>query len=223
MVAVTDEDVLAEPVSSPQRPRFVASTRRRLRETLLDAAGEVLRERGGWRDTRMADVAGRAGVSRQTLYQHFGSREALVEAVLLRDADRFLNDVERAVVEHRDDAQAATAAAFDVFLDAVADDLLVKASVQHGGGDALAILLHTHGASLLHAARERLEALFCQTWPGVSEADARLVAEAVVRLATSFLTLPVVAPQLTGQAVARMLGPFVRQCTGTDPYNALAQ
>nr|MDT0665759.1 helix-turn-helix domain-containing protein [Micromonospora sp. DSM 115978] len=121
---MTDDDLLAEPGPSPQRPRFVASTRLRLRETLLDAAAEVLSERGGWRDTRMADVAACAGVSRQTLYQHFGNRDALAEALLLREADRFLNDVERAVVEHRDDAQAATAAAFEVFLEAVANDVL---------------------------------------------------------------------------------------------------
>jgi hypothetical protein len=37
----------------------------------------------------------------------------------------------------------------------------------------------------------------------------------VVRLAMSYLTLPSSAPALTGQAVARILGPFALAATGT--------
>src|SRR5690606_37870229 len=83
------------------RPRFADSTRERLRATLLDAAIDVLREEG-WRAARMADVAARAGVSRQTLYQHFGSRDALAQAIMLRATEQFLRQVEHAVASHAD-------------------------------------------------------------------------------------------------------------------------
>jgi hypothetical protein len=60
-----------------------------------------------------------------------------------------------------------------------------------------------------------LETCFHRTWPAGDPADGRLVAECVVRLAMSYLTLPSGAPELTGQAVARILGPFVLAATGT--------
>src|SRR5690348_6924815 len=96
-----------------------------LRDLLLDAAAALIGDRG-WRQTRMADVAAAAGVSRQTLYQYYGTRGALEGALVLRETDRFLTDVERAVAEHPDDAQAATSAAFEVFLGAVAQNTLIK-------------------------------------------------------------------------------------------------
>ncbi|MBL7490292.1 TetR family transcriptional regulator [Frankia sp. AgB1.9] len=192
--------------------RFASVTRDRLRAALLDAAAEVVREQGAAR-ARMADVASRAGVSRQTLYQHYGSRDALVRALLLRETAGFLEAVDDAVAGHADDAQAAVAAAFEVFLRAAADDTLVKAMMAQDG--ELAGLLAQHGPPLLDAARRRLETCFQRTWPDGDPADGRLVAECVVRLAMSYLTLPSGAPELTGQAVARILGPFVLAATGT--------
>jgi AcrR family transcriptional regulator len=45
---------------------------------ILDAAVELLSERP---DASMEDIAGAAGVSRQTVYAHYSSREALLDAV----------------------------------------------------------------------------------------------------------------------------------------------
>ena len=207
MAGMPEHDHAAGP-----RPRFTERVRESLRETLLDAATEVLCEQG-WRATRMADVAARAGVSRQTLYQHFGSREALAQAIMLRGADRFLREVEQAVARHADDARAALAASFEVFLSAAADDGLIKAVVSRDGNEELVALLAQHGPPVLAAARQRLETCIRHTWPGGDPADAALVAECVVRLAISYLTLPSSAPELTGQAVARLLGPFVSAAT----------
>ncbi|MBL7500121.1 TetR/AcrR family transcriptional regulator [Frankia sp. CNm7] len=191
---------------------FAAATRDRLRETLLDAAADVLREQGA-RQARMADVASRAGVSRQTLYQHYGSRDALVRALLLRETSRFLDAVGDAVISHADDAQAAVAAAFEVFLAAVAEDTLVKSMMT--GSEEFAGLLAQHGPPLLAAARQQLVTCFHQAWPDGDPADGQLVADCVVRLAMSYLTLPSDAPELTGRSVARILGPFVLSATGT--------
>jgi AcrR family transcriptional regulator len=196
------------------RSRFAAATRDRLREALLDAAAEVVRRQGA-RSARMADVARLAGVSRQTLYQHFGTRDALVRALLLRETSTFLDAVDDAVVRHAGDAQAAVAAAFEVFLRAVADDTLAKAMMTFDGTDEFAGLLAQHGPPLLESARERLRRCFERTWPAGDPGDAALVADCVVRLAMSYVTLPSGgAPELTGQAVARILGPFVLAATG---------
>ncbi|MFN3521352.1 MAG: TetR/AcrR family transcriptional regulator [Phenylobacterium sp.] len=52
------------------------------REAILNAAGAVLSERG--MAASMAEVARRAGVSKQTIYNHFGSKAELVSALSQR-------------------------------------------------------------------------------------------------------------------------------------------
>ncbi|MFI2371074.1 TetR/AcrR family transcriptional regulator [Streptomyces sp. NPDC018833] len=64
------------------------------RESLLDAALAALGELP-WSGVRMTDVAGAAGVSRQTLYNEFGSKDGLARALMRREADRYLRGVER--------------------------------------------------------------------------------------------------------------------------------
>ncbi|MFC9287529.1 TetR/AcrR family transcriptional regulator [Streptomyces sp. NPDC057052] len=66
------------------------------RESLLDAAFAALARRP-WAAVRMVDVASAAGVSRQTLYNEFGSKEGLARALVRREADAYLAGVERAL------------------------------------------------------------------------------------------------------------------------------
>ncbi|WP_327353544.1 TetR/AcrR family transcriptional regulator [Streptomyces sp. NBC_01304] len=68
------------------------------RESLLDAAYTAL-ERRPWSAVRMVDVAAVAGVSRQTLYNEFGSKEGLARALVRREADGYLAGVDRALME----------------------------------------------------------------------------------------------------------------------------
>ncbi|WP_328448439.1 TetR/AcrR family transcriptional regulator [Streptomyces sp. NBC_00386] len=80
------------------------------RESLLDAAYTALARRP-WSAVRMVDVAAVAGVSRQTLYNEFGSKEGLARALVRREADAYLAGVDRALAAHTDtrDRLAATA------------------------------------------------------------------------------------------------------------------
>ena len=48
-----------------------------------------------WPAVRMVDVAAAAGVSRQTLYNEFGSKEGLARALVRRETDRYLDGVDR--------------------------------------------------------------------------------------------------------------------------------
>lgn len=56
------------------------------RESLLDAAQAALHHLP-WSGVRMVDVAAAAGLSRQTLYNEFGSKDGLARALLRREAD----------------------------------------------------------------------------------------------------------------------------------------
>ena len=73
---------------SAGRPYAVAA-RELLRDTLFDAARRELEHRG-WSEVTMADIASAAGVSRQTLYKEFGSRDEFAQAFVLREGDRFV-------------------------------------------------------------------------------------------------------------------------------------
>ncbi|MFB9393683.1 TetR/AcrR family transcriptional regulator [Streptomyces coeruleoprunus] len=65
------------------------------REALLDAALAALADLP-WSAVRMVDVAAAAGLSRQTLYNEFGSKDGLARALVRREADACLAAVERA-------------------------------------------------------------------------------------------------------------------------------
>ncbi|MCX4764865.1 TetR/AcrR family transcriptional regulator [Streptomyces sp. NBC_01275] len=80
------------------------------RESLLDAAYKALAVRP-WSAVRMVDVAAAAGVSRQTLYNEFGSKEGLARALVRREADGYLAGAERALGGHGDLRERLTAAA----------------------------------------------------------------------------------------------------------------
>lgn len=60
---------------------------------ILDAALELLEEYG-LRRTTMDDVARRAGIGRATLYRRFPQKADLIEAVWLREVQRFLAAVD---------------------------------------------------------------------------------------------------------------------------------
>lgn len=70
----------------------------RKRDILLDTA-ERLFYAEGFHATGVDRVVAEAGVARMTLYNHFPSKEALIEAVLARRYERYLDDLRRAVDE----------------------------------------------------------------------------------------------------------------------------
>ncbi|MEU8970276.1 TetR/AcrR family transcriptional regulator [Streptomyces monashensis] len=80
------------------------------RESLLDAAFTALARRP-WSAVRMVDVAATAGVSRQTLYNEFGSKDGLARALVRRAADRYLAGVERALAGSAEPRERLTAVA----------------------------------------------------------------------------------------------------------------
>ncbi|MGW0472710.1 TetR/AcrR family transcriptional regulator [Streptomyces coeruleorubidus] len=95
------------------------------RESLLDAAYAALARRP-WSAVRMVDVAAAAGVSRQTLYNEFGSKDGLARALVRREADGYLAGVDRALTGHSDLRDRLTATA-EWITSAARDNALVRA------------------------------------------------------------------------------------------------
>jgi len=200
-----------------QRTPYPLAARELLRTTLLDAACGELHERR-WTDITMADIALAAGVSRQTLYNEFGSRDEFAQELVMRETSRFLDAVEEAVRAHHDDPAAALAAAFDVFLTAAAENPLVRTIVDGDGAERLLALFTTQGKPLVESAAERVTAVLRSGWPRVGARDAELLSECLVRLAISYAALPKGPASMTASSVATLLGPYIeRLVAGGDP------
>src|ERR671937_3000254 len=75
------------------------------RARILDAAFAAVRDFGVSRTT-VEDVAQRAGLSRQTVYRYFPSKDHLVLALVLREEEKFIDGTRRAF-EENDDLEVA--------------------------------------------------------------------------------------------------------------------
>ena len=176
-------------------------------DSLLDAVGELLAE-DVWPTVTMASVAERAGVSRQTLYNSFGSREQLAQAYLMREAERFLTAIEEAVTSHVDDPRQALTSAAELFLSLVSTHPMVRA-ISTQEGEELVALATTRGGALLTGMTDRLSELIQSNWPQVDPSGSRLLAATLVRLAISHAVLPTGEPEQTAADITRILGPFI--------------
>lgn len=196
--------------TASQRVPYSVAARELLRNTLLDAACHELEGRQ-WADITMADIAVAAGVSRQTLYKEFGSREEFAQVLVLREAESFLDAVERAVKDNLADPQKALAGAFELFLTAAEQNPVVKAIVVEEGAEELLALLTTHGKPLVERAADRLTEVMMDSWPLMRRADAVLLSDCLVRLAISYAALPSGPATKTAASISSLFEPYVQK------------
>jgi AcrR family transcriptional regulator len=97
-------------LSSRETPRHRRADANRSRAAVLDAAARLLNDRP---DTSMEAVAAEAGVTRQTVYAHFPSRDDLVAAVVDK-----ITEVAIAAMDAADPDDGPAAAALLRMLDA---------------------------------------------------------------------------------------------------------
>ena len=196
------------------RTPYPEAARRLLRETLFGAARDQLQNRA-WSEITMSAIAGAAGVSRQTLYKEFGSRDEFGQAFVIHEGERFLDDVEAAVLEHRDDPRAAVHAAIELFLRTAGEDPLIRILLSDDGTGGMLPFVTTQGLPVVQWATARLGTTIEQGWPQAPKADVLLLSEALVRLAISYITGPSESPETTASSVADLLGPFIDKALGT--------
>ncbi|WP_413801317.1 TetR family transcriptional regulator [Streptomyces iranensis] len=186
------------------------------RESLLDAAFAAL-GRGPWPRVKMSEVAAAAGVSRQTLYNEFGSKDGLARALVRREADAYLRGVERALsgVSGAAAPRERLAAAAVWTVRSAAENPLVRAVLTGCWNERLPTSVRTSvrttppGApepeplpapgELIGEARDRAVRLLEGDWPP-GAVELPLACEAVARLALSYVVAP--APEAD---VARMV------------------
>ena len=175
------------------------------RDALILAARDLTVERG-WDSVRMADVAARAGVSRQTVYNEFRGRAGLAEALAASEVQHFAERVRTALYAHGADARAGCYAGILITLEDATRNPLVRGILTSGHGGLLPyltirsdIVLTTAGAVLTEWAGAHL--------PTVPPATVALAVDSVIRLTVSHIMLPTDTPAATAAALSEV---FVR-------------
>lgn len=175
-----------------------------VREALLDAAYDAAIGTG-WAQARMADVARAAGVSRQTLYAEFGTKEGLAQALALREAARFVDGAEAVLTGHEGSPSEAVAASTEWTLRIAREDPLLKAVLTDDGSDGLLPFLTTRSDTLLRAVTDRNIAYLSSHWPDLPHDDIAFVADTLVRLTVSHIVSPAAPPDVTARAIAHLV------------------
>jgi AcrR family transcriptional regulator len=189
---------------------YRGAVRQLLRERLLDAGREQLTERS-WSQITMAGIAAAAGVSRQTLYNEFGTRDEFGQALVIREGGRFLDAVEQAIDELAEDPLAALTAGLERFLSIAQEDPLVRLLLADDGTAGLLPLLTTQSGPVLDWATDRLADAIHSHWPAVERSDLDCLADALVRLAISHVTAPRDPPARTAASITRLLAPSLQR------------
>lgn len=180
-----------------------------LRASLLDAAADLMQD-APWSEISMAAIATRAGVSRQTLYNEFGSRDVFAQTFALRAADVFLTEVEEAFADAAEDPQKALEAGFLRFLEMADEDPMIRhIIVRDPGADELLSLFTSRGGPVVELGTSRLKARMVELWPTVDAEQAQILSEGIVRLAISHAGLPIGDKEDSARNVAGLLAPFI--------------
>jgi AcrR family transcriptional regulator len=193
---------------------FSERVRISLRETLLDAAAELLAGHG-FAGLRMADVAAAAGVSRQTVYNEFGNKSALVDAVALRTVAEFIDGAERLWCEAEDIASAIHAAVVYTIRHG-RENRLVASVIGGSEAEDLLPLLTTRGEPVLRPAVDQAARHLMNRVPSLPATFAALLGESMVRLSISHMLLPTGDPDQAAAAVRAAIMPAVRHYSSTS-------
>jgi AcrR family transcriptional regulator len=173
-------------------PAFYDELRALRLERLLDASVEIIIEEG-WDRLSMTKVAQRSGIPRQSLYKEVGTKSELGEAVVAREADRFLAGMRDGIAAHPDSIVDALGAAARFALEYGQTNAVLKAILRPG-----------HDAILLELLTVRPEAALTQVSRAVADAmgnPPEALVDTVVRLTLSHLLQPTVS---IDESVARI-------------------
>ncbi|MGZ4576485.1 MAG: TetR family transcriptional regulator AlkX [Mycobacterium sp.] len=195
-----------------KRIPYAEASRVLLRDSVLDAMRDLLLTRD-WSAITLSDVARAAGISRQTIYNEFGSRQGLAQGYALRLADRLVDTVHAALDANVGNMHEAFLQGFRNFFAESASDPLVISLLTGVAKPDLLQLITTDSAPIITRASDRLTAALTQSWVATSDEDAGVLARAIVRLALSYVSMPPEANHDVAADLARLMTPFA-ECHG---------
>lgn len=193
-------------VAAVTRVPYAEASRALLRDSVLDAMRDLLGTRD-WSGITLADVARAAGISRQTIYNEFGSRQGLAQGYALRLADGLVETIGSGITRNVGDVEAAFLEGFRTFFtESAADPLVISLLTGVAKPDLLQIITTDSGPIITRCAA-RLTEIFMHSWVAVSAEDAGILARAIVRLAISYVSMPPESDHDVAADLARLFTP----------------
>ncbi len=193
-----------------ERIPYAEASRVLLRDSVLDGMRDLLLTRD-WSAITLSDVARAAGISRQTIYNEFGSRQGLAQGYALRLADRLVDAIHAALDANVGNFFEAFLAGFRSFFAESAADPLVISLLSGVAKPDLLQLITTDSAPIITRASARLSSALTTTWVATSDEDAGVLARAIVRLALSYVSMPPEADHDVARDLARLMTPFAER------------
>lgn len=190
------------------RPTYAEASKALLRTTVLDALRDLLDNRD-WSGVTMADVAAISGVSRQTVYNEFGSRNGLATAYAMRLVDEFVSLVGVAIEQNTDRIVDALRDGFAAFFATAAEDPLIRSLLSGEAKPDLLKLITTDAAPLISSATAGLTRVIAESWVALPTADAEPIARAIARMALSFVAMPPEEGRDVAAELAAVMSPAI--------------
>jgi AcrR family transcriptional regulator len=216
LTAATARDNVAGMPRTGPRVSYQEAARDLLRTSVLDSMRELLTERD-WSKITLGDVATRAGVSRQTLYNEFGSRAGLAQSYALQLADHLVDHVGKAIDGNVGDVRAAFREGLrDFFLVAAADPLVLSLVAGEAKLDLLR-LITLDAEPLLEHATARLAVSFQHSWVAATAAESDVLAQALVRIALSYIPTPPAPGRDAPAELSAVFAPYVEAIIAARP------
>jgi AcrR family transcriptional regulator len=170
-------------------------------EAVVDAALRQF-ELFGMRRSTMDDISRRAKVARVTLYRRFPGKDALVDAVMQRELQRFLTDLDAALVPVADPDERLVEG-FIFVLGAIRGHKLLQ-RVLESEPETILPYLTVQGSPFVAAARDFLAARILRDHGDTTPPhEVRIAADIVVRLILSHLLTPQSLVDFDDRAEAR--------------------
>lgn len=197
-------------VTPVKRIPYAEASRALLRDSVLDAMRDLLLSRD-WSAITLSDVARAAGISRQTIYNEFGSRQGLAQGYALRLADRLVDTVREALDANVGNIYESFLQGFRAYFAEMSADPLVISLLTGVAKPDLLQLITTDSAPIITRASARLSTAFTQTWLATSDDDANVLSRAIVRLCVSYVSMPPESDHDVAADLARLMTPFAER------------
>lgn len=180
-----------------------------VRVRLLDAAHDII-ESSGWSAVTMAGVAQVAGVSRQTVYNEFGTKHGVAEHLALRELERFLAVV-RERMESQNEIVASIRSACEGVLEVAEQSLLVRTIVGAAPNDQdtdFLKIMTTESGEIVEASVIVVQQSINELYPDtpLTAPELSVAVELVVRLVLSAITRPSKRPTEAAADIAWIVG-----------------
>ncbi|HSV41078.1 MAG TPA: TetR family transcriptional regulator [Nocardioidaceae bacterium] len=202
--------------AEPIRPNAVRQgARSAVRDRLLDAAAEVFAQ-DGWRHLTMGKVADRAGVSRQTVYNEFGTKPNLAEDLVFRELESFLDLVRDRIESGRTPVEAIGSAVEGALSLAEVNPLLRAVLESAHVGDSELLPFITQSDKLVDRARNEVGDAISTRFPDLPLSSDQLLiaADAIVRIVLSHVTHPTRLPAEVGLELAWLVSAILKGVDG---------